>query len=187
MQFRRTLISATLAFALSTTALAQHDHDGMKMGDMKMGDMKPHNMSAMMGTPAFDKSVDGLHIQVWIITQEAHKKIMNEQMKDMMHGKEEGEDMHSMDHKSMDAMMSGTHHIMVSLTDEKMKMPADSAKVEVRIDAPSKTSSTTALSQMKGHFGGGISLNEKGEYLVGLTIALGGKLIDQEFTYKVTD
>jgi hypothetical protein len=190
MKTRQTVILTALAIVLATTALAQHGHDAKKTGGMKS-----HSMTTMMGAPAFDRSVDSLRIQVWIITQEAHKRMMSEQMKGdmkgemkgMMHGKEEQGEMHSMDHRSMDAMMSGTHHIMVSLTDEKTKVETDSAKVDVRTVSPSKKSSTTELSKMKGHLGGGIVLDEKGEYTLGLKIETGGRSITQEFRYTTVN
>ena len=188
MKPRNILLAIGLAIGLTVPAWGQHEHAAQQAGKGKT-----HDMSAMMGTPAMDRSVEGLRIKVWLITQEAHKKMMSDQMKGemqgdmkgMMHGKGSKGEMQSMDHSSKDAMMSGTHHIMVSLTDEKTKAETDTAKVAVQIVAPSKKSSTTELSKTKGHFGGGITLNEKGEYTIDLTIEEGGKTFAPEFHYKV--
>lgn len=188
METRKALLITTMLIALAVPALGQHEHSAQKTDEGKS-----HTTTAMMGTPAFDRSVDGLRIQVWVITQEAHKKMMDEKMKGdmkggmmgMMHGTGDKGEMHSMDHDSMDEMMSGTHHIMVSLTDEKTKAEIDKAKIEVRITTPSKNDLTTKLSAMKGHFGGGATLNEKGEYTVNVIIEEGGKSSTQEFRYKV--
>jgi hypothetical protein len=188
MKSGNVLLVIGLAIGLTIPAMGQHQH-----GTQQVKKRKSHDMSAMMGTPVFDRSVEGLRIKVWLIAQEAHKKMMSGQMKGemkgdmkgMMHGEESKGDMHSMDHNPMSAMISGTHHIMVSLIDEKTKVEPDKAKVEVRIVAPSKRNSSTELSKMKGHFGGGITLDEKGEYTISLKIEERGITALQVFSYRV--
>ena len=58
MQSHRTLLIAALTIALAAPARRQHDH-----GAQKIDEAKSHMMSAMMGTPAFDRSVDGLKVE----------------------------------------------------------------------------------------------------------------------------
>lgn len=61
-------------------------------------------MSEMMGKPTFEQSVDGIHIQLWLVTQEEHKEMMSERMsarpdKDGSGGKD------SAHHEKMDSKM----------------------------------------------------------------------------------
>jgi hypothetical protein len=105
----------------------------------------------------------------------------------MMHDME-GMD-HSMksgDHKSaMDAMMAGTHHIMVTLTDEKSKEEMSKAEVFVTATSPATKSSTITLSQMMNHFGGGLELDEKGVYAMKIAVKAGDKHYDVQFSFEV--
>ncbi|MEK6571927.1 MAG: hypothetical protein AABZ61_11190, partial [Bacteroidota bacterium] len=37
-------------------------------------------MSETMGKPTFEQSVDGIRVQVWLVKQEDHKKMMGDRM-----------------------------------------------------------------------------------------------------------
>jgi len=105
----------------------------------------------------------------------------------MMHDME-GMDhsMKSEDHKSaMDAMMAGTHHIMVTITDEKSKEEMSKAEVFVTATSPAKKSSTIILSQMMNHFGGGLELDGKGVYTIKIDVKPGDKHYETQFSYEV--
>lgn len=200
---------------------------GMKLE--KQADKGESSPSSMMGKPTFEQSVDGVNLQVWLITQEEHKAMMKEHMgekKDkgemkgmdhdamhgkgmmgMMHGKKEaskdtnvhhmmGEGMSEglptekhdgkeMNMETMEAMMAGTHHVMVMATDEASKKTIDTATVEITVASPSKKSSTVALKSMKNHFGGGLSLEEKGAYQLIATVKTGEKSYTAQFDYEV--
>ena len=165
-------------------------------------------MTDMMGTPTFEKSQDGVHIAVWLITQEDQKKMMKDRMKDgrhsmpmdhgMMHDSKDTSksehmmhDMEGMDHEAkrdksaMDAIMSGTHHIMVTVTDETSKEEMNNAEVFVTTTTPAKKSSTTTLSQMMNHSGGALELEEKGVYAVKTAVKAGDKHYEAQFSYEV--
>lgn len=169
---------------------------GMTLEKKKVSALgQQEKMSAMMGKPTFEKSVEGVQVQVWLITQDEHKRTMGSMMGDkkdsstgggMMHG-EMKHDMNKMDHgmmgqemkhetdsaghmKRMEAMMAGTHHVMVTLTDEKSNQSMDKEKVTIKIGSPSGKSNNVELSSMMNHFGGGLTLGEKGTYSLNILI-----------------
>ncbi len=193
------------AFLFTPPIYAQHQH-----GEMMKEGKKDSSMAGMMGPATFEKSQDGVHIAVWVITQAEHKKIMQNRMKDgknmmkmdhgMMHGSKDTSksahmmhDMEGIDHEaksdsqktSMDAMMAGTHHIMVTVTDEKSKEEMNKAEVFVTATSPAKKSSTITLSRMMNHLGGALELEEKGVYAMKTAVKAGDKLYEAQFSYEV--
>lgn len=99
---------------------------------------------------------------------------MKHEMKEMDHGKMgEGmkRDMKDAEHnKMMETMMAGTHHVMVTLTDEKSNRSMDKEKVTIEIFSPSGKSGNVELASMMNHFGGGLTLGEKGTYSLNILI-----------------
>ena len=198
---------------------------------------RQERMSAMMGKPTFEKSVEGVQVRVWLITQDEHKKMMGTMMqggKDsseaggmmhsekkhdmgkmdhgmmgtMMQGKKDSSmgghmmhgEMKGMDHgkmeegtkpdmkddehnKMMEAMMAGTHHVMVTLTDEKSSQPVEKAKVTIEIVAPSEKSGSVDLYSMMNHYGGGLKLDEKGRYMIDVSFQSDNEVKHARFAY----
>ncbi len=174
-----------------------------------------NDMSQTMGKPTFEQTVNGQNVRVWLITQEEHKKMMESMMKDSsmsgekhemggmkhgdmdmkhdMKGMDMKHDMKGMDMKHsemgdkemMEKMMSGTHHIMVVLTDEKSGEPVKNAVLEVTTLSPTKKASHSELKAMMGHFGGNLELGETGEYDVALAIKVGAGTSNVKFFYTV--
>jgi hypothetical protein len=210
MKTTRLAILLMVAFLFTSPIHAQHQH-----GQMMKKEKKESPMKDMMGPATFEKSQDGVHIAIWLITQEEHKKIMHDRMKDgkhmmemdhgMMHDSKDTSkgdhmmkmdhgmmhDMEGMDHETkkdksaMDAMMAGTHHIMVTVTDEKSKKEMNKAEVFVTATNPAKKSSTITLSQMMNHFGGGLELDQKGAYAMKIAVKAGDKHYEAQFSYEV--
>jgi hypothetical protein len=87
--------------------------------------------------------------------------------------------------ETMEAMMAGTHHLMLMATDEATKKEIENVKVEIDLTSPSKKMSTIELKSMKNHFGGGLSLEEKGAYQLLATVKAGEKLHTAQFDYEV--
>lgn len=166
--------------------------------------------SHMMGKPTFEQSFEGINIRIWLITQEEHKRMMNERMTGhdskevmnsmdhgMMHGVEGADqDHHMMDEgmkhdgkgmnrETMEAMMAGTHHVMVAVTDEAARREIADAKVAITVTTPSKKSSTVDLVGMMNHFGGGVTLEEIGGYRLDATVTLGKETHTNRFSYEV--
>lgn len=202
-----------LTLVLSVTGLAQHKHGQAAQQENKMG--KPGDM---MGKPTAEQTVDGVRVQLWMMTQVEHKKMMQERMKSDMGGMKHdtmgaakdtatmGHDMDGgmkgMDHgtmekdtmahgkgadrsKMMEMMMAGTHHIMVKLRDQKPDEADGDGHIMVAVTAPSGKKSTVHLSGMMDHFGGGVSLDEKGSFRLDLSIKAGSKTRKAKFEYVV--
>ena len=195
MKTKSILLSTTLMIALAMPAVAQHEHN-----EQSKAKTKGHGMSSIMGEPKFDKSVNGVNMKVWLITQDEHKKMMKEMghgMMGMSHGKESGRMEHNMmsegmkhdtkgmDEETMEAMMAGTHHIMLVATDTTTKKPIDDASAKIVISSPSKKTSSVELKRMKDHFGAGLTLDEKGTYILNLRIEAAKKIHSADFQYLV--
>lgn len=156
---------------------------------------------SMMGKPTFEKSVDGVRLQLWLITQEDHKKMMQEhmgekkdkgEMKGMNHDAKDGKEMMGMKHdgkemsmETMDAMIAGTHHVMLMATDEATKKEIENVKGEITLTSPSNKMSTVELTSMKNHFGGGLTLDEKGAYTLDVWVSSKQKTRTASFKYEV--
>jgi hypothetical protein len=172
---------------------------GMKL-EKQATDAK-QSPSSTLGKPTFDKSVDGIHIKLWLITQEQHEKTMNEHMgnqkendgmkrndADAMHGK----GMAGMRHGEQDSgsgmmktMMAGTHHVVVVVTDEENMKEIGSARVDIGVISPSKKSASVELTSMKNHFGGGLALDENGIYTLNLRVKVGDETRTTSLEYEV--
>ena len=142
-----------------------------------------HSPETMMGKPTFEKSVDGINVQVWLMTQEEHKRMKKEHMGEhgkmgMMHDEE-------MNKETMEAIMAGTHHVIVMATDEATKKAAENADVKVAVTSPSTKSSIVELKNMMNHFGGGLVLDEKGEYTLDVWVSIKEKARTASFKYDV--
>ncbi len=157
-------------------AAAQHQHD-VQSADTA----KSLVMAGKMGEATFEKYLDGYHLQVWVITQEEHKKMMKENMTsgEMKHG------MMGMGHRDRQAMMSGTHHVMVTIVDTTTNKPPEAANVDLTVQSPSKKSTSVKLSEMMGHFGGVLTLDEKGDYLIAINAKIADTAHEAEFKYEV--
>ena len=150
--------------------------------------LKQHDPSSMMGKPTADATVDGLHIQVWVVTQDQHKEIM----KDRVAAKDSNliisEEMPGMkrDHSAMvDSMTAGTHDIMLKLTDAKTGVQIGNATATIAIESPSKKDSSVDLKAMMGHYGTALTLVEKGDYQFTLSATTGGAAKTTKFNFAV--
>lgn len=177
---------------------------------MKLQKVTATEEKSEMGSPLYDKTIDGLQTRVWVVTQEEHKRMMSSMMKDpaksgeMKDGMKQGEmgDMKGMDHskmgkdmkagakeadhsKMMESMMAGTHHVMVKVLDVKTGKAVSESHSMIAVTAPSGKSSTIQLAEMMGHFGGGASLTEKGTHKFALSFKAGEKTQNSQFEYEV--
>lgn len=207
MKTKYVLLTTTiLVIVLTITMFGQTTHN-MKTKT----DIKKHEMSNMMGKPTVDATVEGLRMKVWLLTQKQHKKMMKGKMGQMMmHGEKEGamermktkgmkdtsmgmgKDMKGMKQDGMEmnkatkeAMMSGTHHIMLDVTDAASGKEIANGSATVQIVYPSKKNSSVNLNPVMSHFGGGVSLDEKGEYLFTINFNVGANYKTTQFKYKV--
>ena len=191
MKKRYIYFSTVLTVVLTLSLFGQVTH-----GDTTKTTMKHHPMVSMMGKPTVDATVEDLHMKVRLMTQKHHKKMMKE-----MNHKGKGmrdssmtmnEDMKGMEHDGMkmdkatkEAMMAGTHCIMLDVTDVASGKEITNAGVNVLIVSPSKKSSSVDLKPMMSHFGDGVTLDEKGEYQFTLSVNVSGDSKTTQFHYTV--
>ncbi len=204
MKIKYALLSTVLIVVLTLPMLGQNTH-----GDTTKSDMNHHHMLSMMGKPTVDTAVEGLNMKVWLMTQKQHKKMMKGKMgrmmmdKDMKGMKHDGmgmkdtsmtmnEDMKGMKHDGMkmdkatkEAMMAGTHCIMLDITDAPSGKEIANASANVQIVSPSKKSSSVDLKPMMNHFGDGLILDEKGKYQFTVSVNLDGVSKTTQFQYTV--
>ncbi|MBL0173945.1 MAG: hypothetical protein IPP94_01560 [Ignavibacteria bacterium] len=170
----------------------------------------PVTASSMMrqaGRPFMDTTADGLHMQVWILTQPQHRKLLGGNTSHLSLGESSygvepenaaaGSITMVLDRtpaasasdegsKSLvDSMMAGTHHIMVVVKDMPGAQELPNAGATVVVISPSEKSSTVDLAPLPGRLGAGISLNERGHYHMTLSVFDNGVTITKEFTYLV--
>src|SRR5665811_1433066 len=92
-----------------------------------------------------------------------------------------------MDKATKEAMMAGTHHMMVKVknTVSGKETNAISAKVEI-VSPTNKNSSVDLKTSMMNHFGSGLTLDEKGEYQLAVSVLIGNvsKQIKLKYTVK---
>ncbi len=169
--------------------------------DLVKTESKSESMD-MMGTPTFEKKFDDLNLRIWLMTQTEHDKMMKMHMQDTtvnnmmdhkMMGKEKKSDKKGtmldtkdMDHlKMMNKMPHGTHHIMLDVTTGKGKEETPQPVVELKITSPTKKTSKVELMKMMGHFGGNLTLDEKGKYSLLVAITMNTKKQEALFEYEI--
>lgn len=186
MKTKYALLATALTVALTLPLFGHHNQEGMKK----------HDMSSMMGKPTVDTTAEGLHMKAWVMTQKQHKKMMKEMKHDGMGMKDssmaKNEDMKGMKHHDMgmdkttkEAMMAGTHCIMLDVTDAVSGKEIANASVKVLIVSPSKKNSSVDLMPMMSHFGDGLTLDEKGEYQFTVSVNVDGVSKTTQFQYAV--
>lgn len=166
---------------------------GMKLTKKTAAEAGSSSMMQMMGKPTFEKTSDSIVVRMWLMTQEAHKKMMSEHMSSKMHAKAGTHEMKGMEHsemesnqpKMMEAMMTGTHHVMVEVVDETTAKAFEEGTVEIQALSPSGKRSSTKLMQVMDHFGGGLSLNETGSYILITLVNMAGKKQSFSVIYEV--
>jgi hypothetical protein len=189
MKSKSIVLPSLLTIFLVSSAYAQHNYEmNTQTGSAS------HDMSTLMGTPTFTRSLEGVDVKVWLIPQKKHKEMMAAHMQGMSHGHDmSGMDHHMMgaghgkdtsaDDKMMKEMMAGTHHIAVELTETRSKKNLEGATVDVQVVSPSGKASDVKLKSMTNHFGGSASLEEKGEYTLALHVKSGDVTWHEEFHY----
>ncbi len=201
MKTKIAFLSIVLTIVFSLPMFGQQT----EAGKSKTG-MKHHEMMSMMGKTTFEATSQGVHFKIWLTTQEENKKMMaerNESMdKDMKMDKDMGmdkdmkmdKDMMGMGEKGMGmdkdtrlAMMAGTHHIALLLTDASSGKEITNASASILIVSPSKKDASVELrtGMMKDHFGAGITLAEKGEYQFTVNAKIGTDTKTTQFKYTV--
>jgi len=166
-------------------------------------EMKQNDMLSKMGKPTFAATSGDLLFSIWITTQEEHKKMMAEMsgtsmdkdmdvkgMKDMGMKKDSSsmkDKGMGMDNATKEAMMAGTHHMMVEVKNAVSGKETNAISAKVAIVSPSnKKSSVDLKTPMMNHFGSGLTFDEKGEYQLTVSVLVGNvsKTLKLKYTVK---
>jgi hypothetical protein len=83
------------------------------------------------------------------------------------------------------AMMAGTHHIVLDVTEIASGKEIAGASARVLIESPTKKSSSVDLKSMMSRFEGALTLDEKGEYRFTVNVNVGGVTKTTQFQYAV--
>jgi hypothetical protein len=85
-----------------------------------------------------------------------------------------------------ETVLTGTHHIMLDVTDAESGNEIDGASAIIDIVSPSdKNSSVDLTTMMMSHFGGGLTLDEEGEYDFTLSVKVSGVSTTTQFQHTV--
>ncbi len=85
-----------------------------------------------------------------------------------------------------ESVFTGTHHIMLDVTDAESGNEIDGASASIDIVSPSdKNSSVDLTAMMMSHFGGGLTLDEEGEYDFTLSVNISGVSTATQFQHTV--
>jgi len=188
-------IIAVLILLRGTGAYAQHVHDEVQKTTSDNG-----KMEQMMGSPTAEQRVDGLKVQLWVLSQEDHVKMMNASMKDSVRTKGMHHEMNCMmgmkhdsqehsksmkDQADKEKIPSGTHHIMIVILDSVTSQEVTNATATLHIMTPSQKHTNPELIKIKNHFGAGVTIDEKGPYALHFQITIDGKEYQSDFTYEL--
>jgi len=144
---------------------------------------KQNDISEVLGKPIYESTVDSLNTKVWIVTQQKYKEMMKTSAgKTMVKTKDKNV---KMDHETKKAMVEGTHYFIFDVTNITNKKEIADTSAKVEIVSPSKKIKSVSLKPMMNHFGGGISLEEKGDYLFTVNLNIGTGYKTTQFTYNL--
>jgi len=143
---------------------------------------KINDISNLLGKPVYESTVDSLNTKVWIITQKTNKSIKKTTVGAVM-GKMKDKDAVK-DAEVKEAIATGTHYFIFDVTNILTKKEIADTSAKVAVVSPSKKMSSVYLQPMMNHFGGGITLNEKGEYLFTINLNVGAGYRTSQFKYK---
>lgn len=177
MKIKYLLLSTILIIVLSLTMFGQ-TKPIVKAKTIK----KEKDVSSVMGKPVYESTVDSLNTKVWILTQKKYKGMMMTTM-----GKKMGkmDNNMAMDKETKAAVLTGTHYFIFDVTNITNGKEFADSSAKVEIVSPSKIISSVNLQPMMNHFGGGVSLKEKGEYLFTINLNVGMGYKTTQFKYKV--
>jgi hypothetical protein len=185
MKTKIAFFATLLAFASIIPVLGQSVPEETPNSNWNMNEMRD-----LAGPPTFEATESGIHMKVWIMTQDEHRKLMeaNEsktQQKDEYGNSQQKDNAAGMDKATKNAMLAGTHHIKLEATDEVTGNVIENATAKVKVVSPSGKSSWVDLREMTDHFGAGLTLKEKGDYRFIVDIDHAGTTSSKEFTYAV--
>lgn len=178
MKTKYLLLSTIMIIVLTLTVFGQTTRN-VKTKTIK----KENDISSVMGKPVYESTVDSLNTKVWIITQKKYKGMMKTKMGKIMSMMKDKKI--EMDKATKEALIAGTHYFIFDVTNIKNGKEILDTSAKVEIVSRSKKISSVHLQPMMNHFGGGISLDEKGEYLFTINLNVGAGYKTTQLKYKV--
>jgi hypothetical protein len=145
--------------------------------------IKQNDISNVLGEPVFESTVDSLNTKVWILTQNQYNELMKTKVGKTMDNMKD--DNMEMDKTTKEAMKEGTHYFIFDVTNITTGKEAADTSAKVEIVSPSKKISSVNLQPMINHFGSGVTLDEKGEYLFTINLNIGSGYKTTQFKYKI--
>ncbi len=142
-----------------------------------------NDISNALGNPIFESTIDSLNTKVWIVTQQKYKEMMKTKTGEKM-GEKKVNNI-KMDKETKKAMVNGTHYLIFDVTNIKNRKEVADTSAKVEIVFPSKKNASIKLQPMMNHFGSGVLLAEKGEYLFTINLNVGMGYKTTQFKYNV--
>jgi len=95
-------------------------------------------------------------------------------------------DSKKVERSTKETVLTGTHHIMLDVTDAESGNEIDDASARIDIVSPSDKSTSVDLTTMRmSHFGGGLTLDEEGVYDFTLSVNVNGVSTTTQFQHTV--
>jgi len=95
-------------------------------------------------------------------------------------------DSKKLERSTKESVLTGTHHIMLDVVEAESGNEIDDASARIDIVSPSDTHSSVDLTTMSmNHFGGGLTLDEEGEYDFTLSVNVNGVSTTTQFQHTV--
>jgi hypothetical protein len=95
-------------------------------------------------------------------------------------------DSKKIDRSTKESVLTGTHHIMLDVVDAESGNEIDDASAKIDIVSPSDENTSVDLTTMRmSHFGGGLTLDEEGEYDFTLSVNVNGVSTTTQFQHTV--
>lgn len=145
--------------------------------------IKQNDISNVLGEPVYESTVDSLNTKVWILTQNQYKELMKTKVGKTMDNMKD--DNMEMDKTTKEAMKEGTHYFIFDVTNITTGKEVADTSAKVEIVSPSKKISSVNLQPMINHFGGGVTLDEKGEYLFTINLNIGSGYKTTQLKYEL--
>ncbi len=178
MKTKYLLLSTILVIVFTITMFGQTTHKVKTKTIIQQKDV-----SSVMGKPVYKSTVDSLKTEVWILSQKKYKEMMKTNMGKMMTKMKD--DNMAMNKATKEAVLTGTHYFIFDVTNITNGKEFADSSAKVEIVSPSKIISSVNLQPMMNHFGGGVSLKEKEEYLFTINLNVGMGYKTTQFKYKV--
>lgn len=165
MKTRLLILSAFLLTIFGNTGLRAQ----MKMSSLSENTrMKVSSLPETIVKPAFEGSVAGIYLKVWImsVTKDLENIVLNNKVKD------DGDE------------INDTHDVLVEVADKNGKTIPDE-NVKLLMVTPSGKKESLDLDPKSDQYGGSIAFTETGEYHFTVSVNSDGRPAERTFDYKI--